>query len=53
MSISQEQVPDTVEPELAAWLMRVIYQIAGSFEELELENEQLKERIAKLENPSP
>lgn len=53
MSIPQEQPPSNTDTELSAWLMRLVVQISGSFEQLELENEQLKERISKLENPTP
>lgn len=53
MSIPIEQPPQGTDPETVAWVNRVIVSIAGEFEKLNLEVDELKERVEKLESKVP
>lgn len=51
MSISIEQPPSELTPQVAEYLNRILIQVQGSFENLEKDIEDLKKRINELENP--
>lgn len=53
MSIPIEQPPSGTDPETAAWVNRVLVTIAGEFENMSFEIEELKKRVEQLESNTP
>lgn len=53
MSIPIEQPPRSLDSETKAWANRLMISIAGEFEKLNQEIEELKERVEKLESKTP
>ena len=51
MSIPIEQPPSSLPADAVEYINRFLIQIQGSFENLELELEALKNRVEELESP--